>query len=79
MTEEQVNTALRLYSGRGQIPGHCEDYDTAVTKLSIKIEEMIKTLDDLANGKASNPMKKLGIIYPVLYRPAGSWHGHAVL
>ena len=47
MTEEQVNTALRLYgSGGTNSRAIVEDYDTAVTKLSIKIEEMIKTLDD---------------------------------
>ncbi|HZK18480.1 MAG TPA: type I restriction endonuclease subunit R, partial [Clostridia bacterium] len=47
ITEEQVNTALMLYgSGGASSRAIVEDYDTAVEKLSIKVGEMIASLDD---------------------------------
>ena len=47
ITEELVNTALRLYgSGGKSSKAIVEHYETAVEKLALKIQEMIPTLDD---------------------------------
>ena len=47
ITEEQVNIALKLYgSGGSSSRAIVEDYNTAVEKLSIKVEEMKKSLAD---------------------------------
>jgi len=45
ITEELVNTALKLYgSGGKSVKAIVDTYDTAVKKLGIKVEEMISTL-----------------------------------
>ncbi|MFA5575776.1 MAG: HsdR family type I site-specific deoxyribonuclease [Tissierellaceae bacterium] len=47
MTEEQVNIALKLYgSGGSSSRAIVEDYNTAVEKLSIMVEDMKKALSD---------------------------------
>ncbi|HZK09993.1 MAG TPA: DEAD/DEAH box helicase family protein, partial [Clostridia bacterium] len=55
ITEEQVNTALTLYgSGGASSRAIVENYDTAVEKLSIKVEEMIKSLEDPSQWESLN-------------------------
>src|SRR5699024_2437201 len=47
MTEEKVDSALKLYgTGRTSSKAIVEDYDTAVEKLEIKIEELKSTMSD---------------------------------
>ena len=47
ITEEQVNIALKLYgSGGSSSRAIVENYNTAVEKLSIKVDEMVKSLAD---------------------------------
>ena len=55
ITEEQVNTALVLYgSGGASSRAIVENYDTAVNKLSIKVEEMIRSLENPGQWESLN-------------------------
>lgn len=57
ITEEQVNIALKLYgSGGSSSRAIVEDYNTAVEKLSIKVEEMVKSLEDPTEWESLKPV-----------------------
>lgn len=57
ITEEKVNIALKLYgSGGSSSRAIVEDYNTAVEKLSIKIEEMVKSLEDPTEWESLKPI-----------------------
>lgn len=76
ITEEAVNIALRLYgSGGTSTRAIVEDYDTAVDKLSIKIEEMKASLADPSDWESLKSEKEDKELFILSFRDANEQLG----